>query len=55
MMANITSINNTKAQLVAAPRSTDAIGCALRHVFASPPIPEDLQRLVMKLDSKPGG
>jgi hypothetical protein len=37
-------------QIVRRPRTTDAVGRALRGVFTTPPLPSDMARLLNELD-----
>ena len=38
-------------QLIRRPRATDAVGRALRGVFATPCLPADMMRLIERLDA----
>lgn len=44
------SIGRDAEQVVRLPRPADAIGAALRGVFDAPALPEDMARLLRRLD-----
>ena len=50
MSAMSLSISRDSEQVVRRPRPADAIGAALRGVFDCPALPEDMARLVRRLD-----
>ena len=52
MSALYLSIGRDAEQTVVRPRPSDAIGAALRGAFASPPLPEDMARLLRRLDKE---
>lgn len=50
MCALYLSIGRDAEQTVLRPRPADAIGAALRGSFSCPPLPEDMVRLLRRLD-----
>jgi hypothetical protein len=50
MSALSLSVSREGEQVVRRPRATDAIGAALRGAFGCPALPEDMARLVRRLD-----
>lgn len=52
MSALYLSIGKDAEQWVRRPRPADAIGAALRGVFDCPPLPDDMARLLRRLDRR---
>jgi hypothetical protein len=52
MSALYLSIGTETDQVVRRPCPSDAIGAALRGVFDAPPMPEDMARLLRRLDRR---
>lgn len=50
MAALYLSIGTDTGQVVRRPRPSDAIGAALRGVFDCPALPDDISRLLQRLD-----
>ena len=46
------SIGRDTDQVVRRPRPADAIGAALRGVFECPAVPEDMARLLRRIDRR---